>query len=437
MDLSDFPGFFLSRFPDLDGGHVLVALSGGPDSVALLHLLRDPSLGLELEAVHVHHQVRGAEADRDAEFCRHVCESLDIPFHLERVSPPAHPDEGRESAWRRLRYGALMRVAARIDADAVATAHQRDDVAEGVLVQLLRGAGPRALAGIEERTPEGVIRPLLAWSRGEILAWLADRKIPWRSDSSNFSEEHLRNVVRHRLLPILEEVSPAIRQHLVRLAGALAIDEAFLSAHVRGVGLWIDPWDPDGGVPQSRIAALHPALRVRWLHAQVKRAGLGRATRRQAEALGHLLDGRSPGAVTLAGRWVLRAVRGRLWLEPPVLPGRYSFTIAPGDEQALPLPGWLVRVRDDATPEPCSARWCHPVPWTGSVTVRGPEPDDTVVDGRGRHRLSRLLSARLPRHLRHAWPLVVAGATIVWVPGVWESDRQRAVGDVTVEVLRR
>ncbi len=437
MDLSDFPGFFLSRFPDLVGHRVLVALSGGPDSVALLHLLRDPTLRLKLEAAHVHHQVRGDEADRDATFCRDLCQALGIPFHLERVSPPPHPDEGREGVWRRLRYEALKGIAGRIGADAIATAHQRDDVAEGVLVQLLRGAGPRALAGIAERTPDNVIRPLLPWGRGDILRWLFEREIPWREDSSNRSEEHLRNVVRNRLLPALEEVSPAIRKHLVQLAGALAADEAYLGSRLHGSDLWIDPWDPDGGVPVERIAVLHPALRVRWLHAQVARAGLGRATQRQAKALGQLLDSEGAGAVTLAGRWVLHAVRGRLWLEPPVLPGPYSVTISPGEEVALPLPGWSIRIREATAPEDPSARWRHRVPRAVPVTVRSPKPDDTVTDKRGPHRLSRLLAARLPRHLRRSWPLVTVGDTIVWVPGVWESDFQRISGDATMEVLHR
>jgi tRNA(Ile)-lysidine synthetase-like protein len=148
MSLEDFPRHFADRFPELVGGRLLVALSGGPDSVALLHLLADPSLGLELEAAHVHHLARRAEADRDAEFCRALCERRGVPFHLLRLAPEPAPREGREAAWRRRRYRALLEVVAQRSLDAVATAHHRDDVAEGVIMQLLRGAGPRALAGI-------------------------------------------------------------------------------------------------------------------------------------------------------------------------------------------------------------------------------------------------------------------------------------------------
>ncbi len=437
MSLAAFPRLFLARFGHLAGKRILVALSGGPDSVALLHLLRDPALALDLHAAHVHHQVRGADADADARFCERLCHELDVPFHIRRLTPPEHPAEGREAAWRRLRYAALDEIARAVGAEAVATGHQRDDVAEGVLVQLLRGAGPRALAGIAPEAPGGLIRPLLPWSRCEILAWLSEHGIPWREDVSNRSPEHLRNAVRHCVLPVLEETSPAVRRHLVHLAEALAADEDFLAAELRRRADWIDPWDPEGGVSLTRIARLHPALRVRWLHAQAARAGLGRVTRRQGELLAALLDGAGPRSVTLAGRWRLRAARGRLWLEPPAGPPPYSFEIAPGGSVALPLPGWEVRFRPPgAAPDPAS-RFSRAFPGDRALTVRSPRPGDRVPTPRGPIPLSRLSARRLPRHLRGSWPVICAGATITWVPGIWDSVQARNPGNALVEVVRR
>jgi tRNA(Ile)-lysidine synthase len=168
VEAKDFVTHFQRAFPNLMGSRVLVALSGGADSVALLHLLADPSLGLELEAAHVHHGARRAEADRDAAFCRELCERLAIPFHLLRLAVELAPREGREAAWRRLRYRALLELAAQCSIGAVATAHHRDDIAEGVIMQLLRGAGTRALAGIAAATDAGIFRPLLPWRRLEI-----------------------------------------------------------------------------------------------------------------------------------------------------------------------------------------------------------------------------------------------------------------------------
>ena len=439
MDLSGFSKSFRSRFPHLVGRRILVALSGGPDSVALLHLLADPSLELDLHAAHVHHQLRGAEADCDADFCREQAALLGVRFHLRRLTPPTSPPEGREAAWRRLRYQALREVAAEIDAAAVATGHQRDDVAEGVLVQILRGAGPRALAGIASETPSHIIRPLLLWNREELLSWLQARGIPWRSDSSNLDLNHLRNVVRHRALPFLEEIAPALRHHLVHLAEVIAADEDCLADSLRDLDLWIDPWEPDGGIPVERISNLHPALRTRWLHAQAARAGIGRATRRQTEIFSAIIEGAGPSSVTLAGRWRLRTARGSLWLEPPEPLGPYRMELQPDETLRLPIPGWEVRLTTGSASRDSRVRWRRPAPPREPLIVRSPHPEDVVPTDRGPRRLVKLLARRLPRHLRVAWPVLCAGATISWVPGVWDSvpEPEREPRAAMVEVLRR
>jgi tRNA(Ile)-lysidine synthase len=170
MDNAEFVAHFKRTFPDLVGGSVLVALSGGRDSVALLHLLGSPDLDLCLAAAHVHHGLRGVEADADAGFCRRLCEDLDVPITIVQLPEDDQRPRGGEAAWRRRRYRALLDHMANRELRAVATAHHRDDIAEGVLLQLLRGAGPRAMAGIETRNRDGVIRPLLPWNRRDVTA---------------------------------------------------------------------------------------------------------------------------------------------------------------------------------------------------------------------------------------------------------------------------
>jgi len=433
MIFAGFARTFVRSYPDLLGRRVLVALSGGPDSVALLHLMRHPELRLELMAAHVHHGTRGPEADADAAFCRELCEQLSVPFHLRYIAAPEHPAEGREAAWRRLRYQQLAELGRQLGAVAVATGHQGDDVAEGVLVQILRGAGPRALAGISPRTEAGVIRPLLPYSRAQIIAWLSEQGIGWREDTSNRNLDHLRNAVRHRILPALEEQEPAVRSHLVRLAGALADDESYLATELARRAQWLDPWDPDGGVPLSLLAGLHAALLTRWLHAQTKRAGIGRASRRQAELLQSLVNHGSPRAVTLGGRWRLRAARGSLWLEPPSPVEPYRIPLEHGSVIGLPLPGWAIRVASKGG----EARWSFEAPAGLPLIVRSPEAGDKVVEEGRPRSLAPLLARHLPRHLRTAWPVVCSGVTIVWVPGVWSwSPAERSLG-VTVEVVHR
>jgi tRNA(Ile)-lysidine synthase len=432
MPLNDFPERFASLFPHRLGQRILVALSGGADSVALLELLLDPGLALTLEAAHVHHQVRGDEADRDAAFCRRLCSRLGVPFHLVRLEADRPTPEGREASWRRRRYEALLALAESRRLDAVATGHHRDDVAEGVLLQLLRGSGPRAMAGIAAEAANGVIRPLLAYRRAELQDWLVSRGESWCDDSSNRDLTHLRNRVRHQVLPALRSAAPRIDDHLVALAHRLADDESFLSEELARRGQWIAPWHPDGGVPVAAIRSLPKALRGRWLHGQADRVGIGRVSARQLELLEALLDEGGPRAVALAGRWRLRSAKGRLWLEPPRPPAPYALHLEPGTTLDLPVPGWRIRVgAEQAAATPPGWRW--KADRGAALTVRSPRPEDVISEPDGRQRrVSRLIAWRAPRHLRPAWPVICQNDTITWVPGIWRSAER---GDLVLEVV--
>ena len=436
MVLEGFAEHFLATFPELAGRRVLAALSGGSDSVALLHLLRGEELALDLAAAHVHHGIRGEEADHDASFCEALCDELGIPFHLVRIDPSGPLISGREGTWRRLRYRALIDLKKAHTFDAVATAHHRDDVAEGVLVQLLRGGGPRALSGIESATSDGIIRPLLPWSRTEIRSWLAERGIAWREDSSNSDLDLLRNRVRIDLMPGLELVSPSVREHLAHLARTLASDEEFLAGELAGRAQWIDPWDPQGGVPEATIHALPTALRTRWLHAQTARIGLQRVSRRQATLFGEMIETGQPRAVTLGGRWRLRLARGLLWLEPPSSVESYDHPITLGDTVELPFPGWWVTMGTTATSSP-DVRWSWRSPPNARLRVRSVLSSDRIGADRRGPRASKILARRLPRHLRRAWPVFCEDDRIYWIPGVWRDPVSEGRKGHVVEVIRR
>jgi len=437
MVLSGFSRYILRTHPDLVGRRVLVALSGGADSIALLHLLLEPGLRVEVVAAHVHHRLRGTEADRDAAFCVRTCAGLGVPIELLELEPAADRGEGREADWRRRRYRALHRAAARIGAAAVATGHHRDDVAEGVLMQLLRGAGPRALAGIHAATDDGLVRPLLPWTRAEIRSWLTDRGIPWREDASNLSPAHLRNVVRHRILPDLAGHAPRVSDHLARIAEALSRDERFLASELALRARWIDPWHPHGGVPAAEVAELPAALRVRWLHVQVARLGLGRATRRQGELLERLLAGEGPRAVTLPGRWRLRLAAGHLWAEPPSPPEPTVAELVEGTSVPLGVPGWRIRLCAPGRGATGSDGWTWQPPATARLRIRSVRPGERLPGTARPMRAAALLARALPRHLRLAWPVVVADDTIAWIPGVWRNPEQPGDGPMEVEVTRR
>lgn len=415
--------------PDTVGARLLVAISAGADSTAALYLLHDA--GCELTAVHVHHGLRGAAADADAAACRDHCEALGVPLRVAHLAAPGRRPEGREATWRRLRYAALEAERRRIGADFVVTGHHRDDVAEGVLTQLVRGAGPRALAGIEAASDGRVLRPLLRWRRHELREWLAARDVRWREDHSNRDSRHLRNRVRDEAMPVLERLAPALRDHLVHLAAALARDGEALDA---AVTLPVpDPWRPDGGVPAPAVASLDDAGRARWLHRAAARRQIGRVSRRQLELFGALLDSHRPRAVALAGRWRLRIAGGRLWLEPPADPPGWHIGLGPEVDRLslpLPLPGWTLAVHPPVPTGSGADPWRRRVGVGRRLVVRplatAGEPAPPAVATARR---------RLPRHLRHSWPVMLEDDRITWVPGIWQASGDTGSAAKVVEVI--
>ena len=431
----EFVEHFQTNHPGLIGQRVLVAFSGGADSVALLHLLRSEALALNLEAAHVHHGLRGDEADDDARFCEVLCSELGIPFHLLRLDISAPRTSGREGTWRELRYQALLDLKRQGNFQAVATGHHRDDVAEGVMMQLLRGGGPRALAGIESTTPSGVIRPLLPWTRKEITSWLAGRDLGWREDSSNEDLGLLRNRVRHEVLPELEEISPSIRHHLVNLAEALAVDEKYFAEKLRTLNLWIEPWEPQGGVALRSIQDLPAPLQTRWLHAQARMIGVPRVTRPQLKLFRSMIGGGPPRTVTLGGRWRLRPARGFLWLEPPHPPPPYAIDLELGVTADLPFPGWTARFGPD-DPERHNRSWQFRPPEGARLQIRNARDSDVVVQDGAEVRARKIIARALPRHLRTAWPLCCEDDKIYWIPEVWRGPENPNQAGHVVEVIR-
>ena len=214
-----------------NAGICTVAFSGGADSTALLLCLHEmrQELRLTLSAVHVHHGIRGAEADRDAAFCRAFCETHDIPFQLVCVDAPgcaAAEKLSLETAARKLRYAALMQAAPEGE---IATAHHAGDNAETVLFHLIRGSGMRGLCGIPPRSPDGrIIRPLLDADKEEILGFLREKGQNFLEDSTNAELSASRNRIRHLLMPLLLQENPAALRHISRSAALLSADDALL-----------------------------------------------------------------------------------------------------------------------------------------------------------------------------------------------------------------
>lgn len=219
------------------GDGVVVGLSGGPDSVFLLYALHTLQLrmGFTLRAVHVHHGIRGAEADRDEAFSEKLCAKLEIPFQAVHVAAPAYAAQhglSLEEAARILRYEALEAARQQLGQTRVAwiaVAHHLDDQAETVLHNLVRGAGLRGLAGMENRRNH-VIRPLLSIKREDILKWLKQYDIPYVTDSTNADPHYTRNRIRSTVLPELREINPEASAHIAHSAALLREADAYFHA---------------------------------------------------------------------------------------------------------------------------------------------------------------------------------------------------------------
>lgn len=220
------------------GARVLVGVSGGPDSVALLDVL--VSLGKPkpgaIGVAHAHHGLRGPAADRDAAFAAELAKNYQLPFfsaHLDVAGYRKNRRCSTEEAGRRLRYDFLNSVAEAHGYHRIALGHHRDDNAELVLMFLLRGSGPRGLSGIPPVREGRIVRPLIDTTRDQILDYLAARRLTWVSDESNTDLRILRNRIRHRLMPqLIREYNPRIQQTLSRLAAIMRCEEQWIETGV-------------------------------------------------------------------------------------------------------------------------------------------------------------------------------------------------------------
>lgn len=202
------------------GDRVVCAVSGGADSMALLwamYCLRD-SLQIELAAAHFNHGLRGEESDRDEAFVRDFCEHYEIPFYCEKASVTAG-EKGLEAAAREARYGFLYTLPGKL-----ATAHTANDNAETVLMHLVRGTGLKGLGAIAP-VKDRLIRPMLTVTREEVLAFLQEYHISYVTDSSNHTDQFLRNRLRHHVMPLLAQENPRLAEDLSAMAMALREDE--------------------------------------------------------------------------------------------------------------------------------------------------------------------------------------------------------------------
>lgn len=456
------------------GERLLVAVSGGVDSVVLLDVLArlQARLGLSLHVAHVHHGLRGKAADRDAAFVVAEAARRGLPVSVCRLDPAERPRGESVEMWARsARYACLEAMAARARAGRIAVAHTRDDQAETVLLHLLRGTGPRGLAGIPP-VRHHILRPLLAVPRAEVERYAALRRLAFRTDRSNASEAHLRNRVRRHLLPLLAaRYNPRIAESLAALAALLREDEAalaeqaasLLTRSVREAG-------PALCLPVGALRAAPPAVTRRVFQAAFRMARRGAhpeghpegtrghqgLMRRPLQALTRLLTGE--GVVRLPGGLEARRVGAEIRIAPAGTPCQALGVAAPDGEVCVrpgvwtewPPLGCRLRVRRLAAGTRLAGRdrWrvvLGPRLLEAPLTLRGWRPGDRFrpLGMRGAKKLQDFfVDAKVPREERGRIPLLLSGGRIAWVAGQRVAEEFRFGGRgpaclVEVEFARR
>ena len=264
------------------GDHIICAVSGGADSMALLwsmYLLKE-NLGIRLSAAHFNHYLRGAESDADEAFVRDFCHRFDIPLYCGQSIVTAG-EKGLEAAAREARYAFFATLDGKI-----ATAHTADDNAETVLMHLVRGTGLKGLGGIAPMRGNHVIRPMLTVTREDVLALLEEYSIAYRTDSSNETDQFLRNRLRHHVMPLLKAENPSIHENLSTMALSLREDEAALA--------YLSQKDEKLSV--SQLTQIPQALRRRYLQAFLQRNGVKEPERSHIAMAESLIFSAKPSA---------------------------------------------------------------------------------------------------------------------------------------------
>ncbi len=384
------------------GETVVCAVSGGADSVALLfgaYLLKE-KLGIRLEAAHYNHGLRGAESDGDEAFVRALCQQFDIPLHVGcgRVNPGK---KGLEAAAREARYEFFDTLEGKI-----ATAHTADDNAETVLLHLVRGTGLKGLGGIPPVNGNR-IRPMLTSTRQQVLEFLKEYNLTYRTDSSNQGDDFLRNRLRHRVMPLLKEENPRIAENLSATALRLRQDDAALQEAARYDEL------PD----VQTLRSLSPAVRSRMLEHFLKENGV-REPEAEHIALAEQLvfsekpsaRGDFPGGVTIGREYeklLLLSHGSRIENE----------SIAGDGVQILCQPA----------EEIINAPDCFTVCPQGQIRVRSRQTGDEIRLPGGTKSLKKLfIDRKIPAHLRDQIPVVVDDAGILGVYTIGPDQRRIA-----------
>lgn len=456
---------FIRQHRLVTGGEKLaVAVSGGPDSVCLLHILSalQKELDIELHIAHLNHQLRGNASDADAAYVAALARRLKIPATIESHDVKAYRVRHRislEEAAREVRYSFLAQVAAAIGAARVAVGHTADDHVETVLMHLLRGSGTRGLRGllpVNRWRSAGnnlvIIRPLLELNREETTAYCRRHHLAPRTDASNLSAEPFRNRIRRQLLPELRKYNPQVAEALLRTARIAADDTDFINEEV--VRLWgkVARRERDAVViDKAGMAALPSALKRHLLRAAVASllVNLKDIEADHIESIMDALDKSAGKVIGLPDGLDFTIEYDRYVLSPdasslcpfPVLAGETELII-PG---RTAVSGWDIQA--DVISPPAAKAGAETSDFTAffdydvtgkKISIRPRSPGDRFQPlglGQPKKLNEFMIDAKIPQAWRHRIPIVASPQQVIWVVG-WRIDARARITENTREVLR-
>ena len=412
------------------GSRIGVAVSGGADSVVLLHLLQRLTgrSKVQLHVLHVNHQLRGSESDGDEAFVRALAESLQLPFFAERTQlPPGNLEQAAREARRQF----FFRIRDEVELSKIALGHTRSDQAETLLFRFLRGTGTTGLAGMRFSTTEGLIRPLLAVSRQEVREWAAAEGISWREDSSNRDVHFARNRLRHETIPdVARDFNPNLEGVLANTAAVAQAEEDYWDLEISTTYGQITKRTQLGSFLQiSELTSLHLAVQRRLIRRAVfeLRGSLRSIDSQHIDAiLGICQSSEGHDRVLAPGVDALRSFETLLLTEPGKLTGQkrhYKVELIPGEKCELPYNAGSISLHaescanlndsSEALVEVADLRAD-----SYGLFARNWEPGDEIQ--LAKHRSSKKLKALFQEQKvllweRRHWPVVICGEEIVWV----------------------
>lgn len=385
------------------GDRVICAVSGGADSMALLwcmHLLKD-QLGITLEAAHFNHNLRGAESDGEEAFVSDFCADHGIVCHVGR-GKVVTGEKGLEAAARNARYAFLQSLPGKI-----ATAHTADDNAETMILHLIRGTGLKGLGGIAP-IRENLIRPMLTVTRQEVLAFLEEEKIPYCNDSSNETDQFLRNRIRHHVMPLLRQENPSLAENMSLTALGLRQEDALLDSLAPAI------------TNVSELRQLESALQTRSLGKLLVAFGVKEPEREHIELLRRIVLSDNPSAWAMfpgripVGRQYDRLVR--LEQTPPL--GEYPLA-CPGVTRIPELGMCVVCGPIGSVPEGT------PLCLGNKPVLRGRRPGDCIRLRGGSKQLKKLfIDKKIPAAQRDRIPVIADEEGVVLVAGIGPDVRR-------------